>query len=171
MLFRSVVLENLLRHEDGARVTTEAIAAVAERSARWGKSEEILFYPSRIVMQDYAGLVALIDLATMRERVHTAGCNPETVKPVKPVDLVIDHSLIVNHARAGDAAENNIAEEYALNRDRFTFAKWAQLSLPNLRVVPPGNGIIHQVNLEHFAEIVRHDEIVGLYHQIGRAHV
>ncbi len=165
-----VVLENLLRHEDGENVTQDAIASVAERASRWGKNDEILFYPSRVVMQDYAGLVALIDLATMRERVRAAGGDPANVKPVKPVDLVIDHSLIVNHARSSDSAERNIEEEYALNHDRFAFAKWAQLSLPNLRVVPPGNGIIHQVNLEHLAEVVRVDEATGLVHpesQIG----
>ena len=165
-----IVLENLLRHEDGVRVTQGAIASVAERSKNWGAASEILFQPSRIVMQDYAGLVALIDLATMRERFAAKGGDPASLAPVKPVDLVIDHSLMVNHARALDSAERNLTEEYALNADRFTFAKWAQQSLPNLRVVPPGNGIIHQVNLEHFAEVVREDPANGLIHpesQIG----
>ena len=165
-----IVLENLLRHEDGKLVTTDHIAAVAGRARRWGEPAEVLFYPSRVVMQDYAGLVALIDLATMRDAVRKAGGNPAAVRPVIPVDLVIDHSLIVNHAGAPDSAARNLADEHAQNGERFAFAKWAQAALAPLRVVPPGNGIIHQVNLEQLAQVVRRDPVTGLTHaesQIG----
>ena len=165
-----IVLENLLRHEDGESVSPDHIAAVAERTKRWGQATEILFQPSRIVMQDYSGLVALIDIATIRDRFGNLGGDPAKVNPVKPAVLIVDHSLVVNHARTKDALERNLADEYEQNRERYEFLKWAQGAFENLRIVPPGNGIIHQVNLERLAQIVVHDSATGFVHpetQIG----
>jgi aconitate hydratase len=152
-----IVLENLLRHEDGESVTADHIAAVAERTRRWGETAEISFQPTRIVMQDYSGLVALIDIATIRDRFAELGGDPARINPVKPAVLIVDHSLMVNHAGTKDALERNLAEEYEQNRERYEFLKWAQGAFTNLRIVPPGNGIIHQVNLERLAEVVSRD--------------
>jgi aconitate hydratase len=157
----TILLENLLRHEDGVTVTAEHIAWVAERASRWGKSDEIAYQPSRIVMQDYSGLVALTDVATMRDEVRRSGGNPAAIRPTKPVDLIVDHSLIVNHARSKDAFERNLADEYGQNSERYKFLKWAQAALDGVRIVPPGNGIIHQVNLERLAQVVARDEASG----------
>ena len=165
-----IVLENLLRHEDGDAVTADHIEAVARRASRWGSPDEISFQPSRIVMQDYSGLVALVDIATMRDRVREAGGDAASINPVKPVVLVVDHSLVVNQARTQDAAERNLSDEYAQNLERYEFLKWAQASLGNVRIVPPGNGIIHQINLEHLAEVVARAGTTGVVHpetQIG----
>jgi len=165
-----IVLENLLRHEDGESVSADHIAAVAERSLRWGDAAEILFRPTRIVMQDYSGLVALIDIATIRDRIRELGGDPKRVNPAIPAVLIVDHSLVVNHARSKDALERNLAEEYEQNRERYEFLKWAQTAFTNLRIVPPGNGIIHQMNLEFLAEIVSRDSATGFVHpetQIG----
>ena len=165
-----IVLENLLRHEDGETVSADHIAAVAERALHWGEAAEILFQPTRIVMQDYSGLVALIDIATMRDRMREAGGDPKSVNPVKPVVLIVDHSLVVNHAREKDPAEKNLADEYEQNRERYEFLKWAQGAFDNLKIVPPGNGIIHQVNLERLAEVISRDAATGFVHpetQIG----
>jgi len=165
-----ILLENLLRHEDGQTVRAGQIAALAEGSARGGTPVEIAFRPSRIVMQDYSGLVALVDLATLRDEVAAAGGDPASVRPVKPVDLVVDHSLVVNHARRADAAALNLAEEYAQNSERYRFLKWAQGAFANLRIVPPGNGIVHQINLENLARVAVQDPLSRLFHpetQIG----
>ena len=159
-----IVLENLLRHEDGRSVTHDHIAAVAERAAHWGQPSEILFQPTRVLMQDYSGLVALIDLATMRDRVAAAGRDPGLVNPVKRVDLIVDHSLIANHAGTRAAFDRNLEDEYRQNRERYEFLKWAQASLANVNIVPPGNGIIHQINLEHLAEVISLDASGGIVH-------
>jgi aconitate hydratase len=153
----AILLENLLRHEDGTAVTAEHISWVADRAGRWGHSDEIAYQPSRIVMQDYSGLVALTDVATMRDEVRRAGGKPEAVRPTKPVDLIVDHSLIVNHARNQEAVDRNLTEEYEQNWERYKFLKWAQVALDGVRIVPPGNGIIHQVNLERLAQVVGRD--------------
>ena len=152
-----IVLENLLRHEDGDAITEDHIAAVAGRASHWGEAAEIPFQPTRVVMQDYSGLVALIDIATIRDRFAKIGGDPARINPVKPAVLIVDHSLVVNHARSKNALEKNLAEEYEQNRERYEFLKWAQGAFENLRIVPPGNGIIHQVNLERLAEVVSRD--------------
>jgi aconitate hydratase len=152
-----IVLENLLRHEDGDAITEDHIAAVAGRATRWGEATEIQFQPTRVVMQDYSGLVALIDIATIRDRFAQIGGDPARVNPRKPAVLIVDHSLVINYARSKDALEKNLADEYEQNRERYEFLKWAQGAFENLRIVPPGNGIIHQVNLERLAEVVSRD--------------
>jgi aconitate hydratase len=165
-----IVLENLLRHEDGQSVSTDHIAAVAQRASHWGSAAEILFQPTRVVMQDYSGVVALVDLATIRDRFAQMGGDPARINPIKPAVLIVDHSLVANHAGAKGALEKNLAEEYEQNRERYEFLKWAQGAFANLRIVPPGNGIIHQVNLERLADVVWRDPATEFVHpetQIG----
>jgi aconitate hydratase len=164
-----ILLENLLRHEDGKSVTAGLIEKVADRNRRWGETVEIAYHPSRIVMQDYSGLVALTDLATIRDRIAEWGGDAAAVRPVLPVTLVIDHSLTVDCAGTADALEQNAQSEYMLNSERYQFLKWAQTALDGVRIVPPGNGIIHQINLEQLALVVT-EEPNGLVYpetQIG----
>ncbi|CDR13204.1 aconitate hydratase AcnA [Streptomyces iranensis] len=164
-----ILLENLLRHEDGELVTAAHLEQVARRGRHTGEPVEIAYHPSRVVMQDYSGLVALTDLATLRDRVAQAGGDGAAVRPVRPVDLVVDHSLVVDVARTPDALDRNLDNEYRQNKERYEFLKWAQAEFDGVRVVPPGNGIIHQINLEHLANVVCEDPS-GLVHpetQIG----
>ena len=144
-----VLLENLLRHEDGQTVSQEDIAALAR-----GKQGEIAYHPARVVMQDFTGVPAVVDLAVMRDAVKELGGDPQNINPQVPVDLVIDHSVQVDYFGSGDAMEKNIQREYERNRERYEFLKWGAKNFENFRVVPPGVGIIHQVNLEHLAQTV-----------------
>ena len=149
-----VLLENLLRHEDGRTVTKEDIQGVAQWLKNKTSDREIAFRPARVLMQDFTGVPAVVDLAAMRDAMKTLGGDPSKINPLVPVDLVIDHSVIVNFAGTASAFKKNVAEEYAQNQERYTFLKWAQRSFQNFRVVPPGTGICHQVNLEYLSQTV-----------------
>src|SRR5947207_2924063 len=149
-----VLLENLLRSEDGRSVTKEDLQAVAAWLKTKTSEREIAFRPARVLMQDFTGVPAVVDLAAMRDAMKTLGGDPSKINPLVPVDLVIDHSVIVNFAGTPTAFRKNVAEEYAQNQERYTFLKWAQKGFNNFRVVPPGTGICHQVNLEYLSQTV-----------------
>ena len=150
-----VLLENLLRHEDGRSVTKEDILGVAEWIENKGKVEkEIAFRPARVLMQDFTGVPAVVDLAAMRDGITALGGDPEKINPLVPVDLVIDHSVIVDAFGSKTALKQNVNLEYERNGERYTFLKWGQDALDNFRVVPPGTGICHQVNTEYLAQTV-----------------
>ncbi len=150
-----VLLENLLRNEDGRSVTKDDILGVAEWLANKGKVEkEIAFRPARVLMQDFTGVPAVVDLAAMRDGIKALGGDPEKINPLVPVDLVIDHSVIVDHFGSKSALKQNVDLEYARNGERYTFLKWGQDAFSNFSVVPPGTGICHQVNLEYLAQTV-----------------
>ena len=148
-----VLLENLLRNQDGASVTAADIEALAGW-ADGGKSGEIAFRPSRVLMQDFTGVPAVVDLAAMRDAMAKIGGNPEKINPLSPVDLVIDHSVMVDHAGGADSATKNVALEFQRNQERYEFLRWGAGAFDNFRVVPPGTGICHQVNLEYLAQTV-----------------
>jgi aconitate hydratase len=149
-----VLLENLLRYEDGKSVTKDDIVAVADWLKDRRSNREIAFRPARVLMQDFTGVPAVVDLAAMRDAMKTLGGDPERINPLVAVDLVIDHSVIVNFFGSASAFKKNVAEEYKQNQERYRFLKWAQQSFRNFRVVPPGTGICHQVNLEYLAKTV-----------------
>ena len=150
-----VLLENLLRFEDGRSVTKESIQSVAEWLVNKGKVEkEIAFRPSRVLMQDFTGVPAVVDLAAMRDAMLKLGGDPQKINPLVPVDLVIDHSVIVDAFGNNKAFKTNVDLEYDRNGERYRFLKWGQGSFDNFRVVPPGTGICHQVNLEYLAQTV-----------------
>ena len=157
-----VLLENLLRHEDGAKVTAsdiEALAKWADTPSRHGEAagddaKEIAFTPERVLMQDLTGVPAVVDLASMRDAIIALGGDPAKINPLVPVELVIDHSVILERTGTPESYEQNVAIEYDRNVERYTFLKWAQSSFKQFRVVPPGMGICHQVNLEHLARVV-----------------
>src|SRR6187397_2553568 len=149
-----VLLENLLRNEDGRSVTKDDIKAVAEWLKTKTSEREIAFRPARVLMQDFTGVPAVVDLAAMRDAMKHLGGDPSKINPLVPVDLVIDHSVIVNFFGSPTAFKKNVAEEYAQNQERYTFLKWAQKAFNNFRVVPPGTGICHQVNLEYLSQTV-----------------
>lgn len=149
-----VLLENLLRNEDGTTVTKEDIKAVAEWMKTKTSTHEFAFRPARVLMQDFTGVPAVVDLAAMRDAMETLGGDPKKINPLIPVDLVIDHSVNVNFFGDSKAFKKNVDEEYRQNQERYTFLKWAQRSFDNFRVVPPGTGICHQVNLEYLSRVV-----------------
>ncbi|MDP4822353.1 MAG: aconitase family protein, partial [Aestuariivirgaceae bacterium] len=150
-----VLLENLLRHEDGRTVTKADIKAMADWLKKRGKDErEIAFRPARVLMQDFTGVPAVVDLAAMRDAMKKLGKNPDVINPLAPVDLVIDHSVMVDHFANSKAFRKNVDLEYDRNGERYTFLKWGQGAFDNFRVVPPGTGICHQVNLEYLARNV-----------------
>ncbi len=149
-----VLLENLLRHLDRRHVVWEDLEAMNDWALK-GKSErEIAYHPVRVVMQDFTGVPAIVDLAAMREAMQQLGGDPQKINPLSPVDLVIDHSLQVEHFGDSKAFEKNVELEYQRNFERYRFLKWGQKAFANFRVVPPGTGIIHQVNLEYLAKVV-----------------
>jgi aconitate hydratase len=150
-----VLLENLLRHEDGRTVTREDIASMAEWLVNRGKADrEIAFRPARVLMQDFTGVPAVVDLAAMRDAMKTLGGDPRKINPLAPVDLVIDHSVMVDFFASSSAFRQNVSLEYDRNGERYTFLKWGQGAFDSFRVVPPGTGICHQVNLEYLARTV-----------------
>ncbi|MDC1383266.1 aconitate hydratase AcnA [Candidatus Puniceispirillum sp.] len=148
-----VLLENLLRNEDGGSVTAADIEALANWAEN-GQKSEISFRPSRILLQDFTGVPAVVDLAAMRDAMKKIGGNPEKINPLSPVDLVIDHSVMVDHAGGADAADKNVALEFSRNQERYEFLRWGAGAFDNFRVVPPGMGICHQVNLEYLSQTV-----------------
>ena len=150
-----ILLENLLRFEDGRSVTKEDIAACAAWLVNKGTTEkEIAFRPSRVLMQDFTGVPAVVDLAAMRDAMTELGGDPDKINPLVPVDLVIDHSVIVDEFGSAKAFKKNVELEYQRNGERYRFLKWGQGAFDNFRVVPPGTGICHQVNLEYLAQTV-----------------
>ncbi|HEU5016561.1 MAG TPA: aconitate hydratase AcnA [Pseudolabrys sp.] len=146
-----VLLENLLRNEDGRTVTKDDIKACAEWLKSKSSDREIAFRPARVLMQDFTGVPAVVDLAAMRDAMKNLGGDPKRINPQVPVDLVIDHSVAVTFFGNNAAFKKNVEEEYRQNQERYEFLKWAQRSFDNFRVVPPGTGICHQVNLEYLS--------------------
>ena len=149
-----VLLENLLRNEDGRTVTKEDILAVAQWLKTKSSDRELAFRPARVLMQDFTGVPAVVDLAAMRDAMKMLGGDPKKINPLVPVDLVIDHSVVVNYFGSDGAFKKNVDEEYKQNQERYRFLKWAQRSFEDFRVVPPGTGICHQVNLEYLSHTV-----------------
>ncbi|EZQ17225.1 aconitate hydratase AcnA [Halopseudomonas bauzanensis] len=149
-----VLLENLLRHEDGETVTREDIQAMADWLVKRHSDREIQYRPARVLMQDFTGVPAVVDLAAMRDAVARAGADPQRINPLSPVDLVIDHSVMVDHFGNDAAFQGNVEMEMQRNGERYAFLRWGQKAFNNFRVVPPGTGICHQVNLEYLAQSV-----------------
>jgi aconitate hydratase len=149
-----ILLENLLRFEDGINVTRDDIEALLKWDARAVPSHEIAFTPARVIMQDFTGVPAIVDLAAMREAMVRLGGNPQEINPLAPAELVIDHSVQVDEYGAADSARKNSAIEFARNGERYSFLRWGQTAFRNFKVVPPSTGIVHQVNLEHLARVV-----------------
>ena len=149
-----VLLENLLRREDGEAVTRADVEALARWRPNAGEAREVAFAPARVLLQDFTGVPAIVDLASMREALEALGGDPERINPLQPVDLVIDHSVQVDAFGAADALARNVALEYERNRERYQFLRWGQGAFRNFRVAPPGAGIVHQVNLEYLASVV-----------------
>ncbi|MGD0026331.1 MAG: aconitase family protein, partial [Xanthobacteraceae bacterium] len=149
-----VLLENLLRNEDGRSVTKEDIQAVAQWLKTKTSERELAFRPARVLMQDFTGVPAVVDLAAMRDAMRMLGGDPKKINPLVPVDLVIDHSVAVNYFGSNTALKKNVEDEYKQNQERYRFLKWAQRSFEDFRVVPPGTGICHQVNLEYLSRTV-----------------
>ena len=149
-----VLLENLLRFEDGRTVTVTDLEAVARWIETRASEHEIAFRPARVLMQDFTGVPAVVDLAAMRDAMLALGGDPRKINPLVPVDLVIDHSVQVDVFASRDAFEKNVELEYERNRERYAFLRWGSQAFDNFRVVPPGTGICHQVNLEYLAQVV-----------------
>ena len=149
-----ILLENLLRHEDGVSVTKDDIAALADWDPKAKPDKEIAFTPARVLMQDFTGVPAVVDLAAMRDAMQSLGGDPDRINPLSPAELVIDHSVMVDVFGTADAAQKNAALEFQRNRERYEFLRWGQQAFANFKVVPPDTGIVHQVNLEYLARTV-----------------
>ena len=149
-----VLLENLLRYEDGNTVTKSDIQAIADWAKARKSDREIAFRPSRVLMQDFTGVPAVVDLAAMRDAMKTLGGDPEKINPLAEVDLVIDHSVMIDAFGNAKAFKQNVEIEYERNKERYTFLRWGAQAFANFRVVPPGTGICHQVNLEYLAQTI-----------------
>lgn len=156
-----VLLENLLRSEDGKTVTKADIEAVAKWNPEVEPSTEIAFRPARVILQDFTGVPAMVDLAAMREQFAKMGGDPSRINPLEPADLVIDHSVQVDSYGQVRAFEQNVDFEFRRNNERYQFLKWSQQAFDNMRVVPPGTGIVHQVNLEYLARVVFTKDVQG----------
>ncbi|MGH3385076.1 MAG: aconitate hydratase [Nocardioidaceae bacterium] len=149
-----VMLENLLRTEDGADITADDIRALAGWDPEANPSTEIQFTPARVILQDFTGVPAVVDLATMREAMEALGGDATKINPLAPVELVIDHSVIADVFGTADAFQRNVEIEYGRNKERYQFLRWGQSAFEDFKVVPPGTGIVHQVNIEHLARVV-----------------
>jgi len=154
-----ILLENLLRHEDGRTVTADDIKAVTGWLKKRTSDREIAFRPARVLMQDFTGVPAVVDLAAMRDAMKAMKGDPEKINPLAPVDLVIDHSVTVDFFTGKDAFKKNVAREYERNGERYSFLRWGQQGFDRFRVVPPGTGICHQVNLEYLGQTVWSEKI------------
>ncbi|MET8810580.1 aconitate hydratase AcnA [Streptomyces sp. NPDC004549] len=149
-----VLLENLLRTEDGANITADHIRALGGWDSQAQPSQEIQFTPARVIMQDFTGVPCVVDLATMREAVAALGGDPAKINPLSPAEMVIDHSVIADKFGTNDAFKQNVDLEYGRNKERYQFLRWGQTAFDDFKVVPPGTGIVHQVNIEHLARVV-----------------
>src|SRR3954470_19372814 len=156
-----VLLENLLRTEDGADITAEDIRAIAGWDENAEPSKEIQFTPARVIMQDFTGVPCVVDLATMREAMAELGGDPSRINPLAPAEMVIDHSVIADVFGTPEAFERNVEIEYERNKERYQFLRWGQGAFEDFKVVPPGTGIVHQVNIEHLARVVFTREVDG----------
>ncbi|MGD7731470.1 aconitate hydratase AcnA [Propionibacteriaceae bacterium G57] len=157
-----VLLENLLRTEDGVNITADDIKALGQWDSDAEPNREIQFTPARVIMQDFTGVPCVVDLATMREAVADLGGDPAKVNPLSPAELVIDHSVIAEVFGTPEAFEKNTEIEYQRNRERYQFLRWGQTAFDDFKVVPPGTGIVHQVNIEHLARVVFPREVNGV---------
>jgi len=157
-----VLLENLLRTEDGANITVEQIRALASWDPSAEPDTEIQFTPARVIMQDFTGVPCIVDLATMREAIADLGGDPAKVNPLAPAELVIDHSVIADVFGTKDSFEQNTDIEYERNRERYRFLRWGQTAFDEFKVVPPGTGIVHQVNIEYLARVVMTRKVDGV---------
>ena len=149
-----ILLENMLRTHDGANVTDAHAQALINWDPSAEPDTEIQFSPARVIMQDFTGVPCIVDLATMREAVQKLGGNPQQINPLAPAEMVIDHSVVIDVAGSADAAERNVEYEYQRNGERYQFLRWGQTAFDNFKVVPPGTGIVHQVNIEYLARTV-----------------
>jgi aconitate hydratase len=154
-----ILLENLLRTEDGANITAEDIRGLADWDHDAEPSKEIQFTPARVIMQDFTGVPCVVDLATMREAMAEMGGDPAKINPLAPAELVIDHSVIADVFGTADAFVRNVEIEYQRNRERYQFLRWGQTAFDDFKVVPPGTGIVHQVNIEHLARVIFSREV------------
>ncbi|TQJ32136.1 aconitate hydratase [Microbacterium sp. SLBN-146] len=157
-----VLLENLLRTEDGANVTRAQIEALGSWDPNAQPDTEIQFTPARVVMQDFTGVPCIVDLATMREAVTALGGDPNRINPLSPAEMVIDHSVIADLFGSENALERNVEIEYERNGERYQFLRWGQTAFDDFKVVPPGTGIVHQVNIEHLAKVVYDRQVDGV---------
>lgn len=149
-----LLLENLLRNEDGYHVTSEQVHAICQWQDDAFRGSQIAFTPARVVLQDFTGVPAIVDLAAMRDAISALGGDPDRINPQVPVDLVVDHSVMVDHFASPQALKQNTQLEFERNRERYQFLRWGQHAFSNFRVVPPGTGIVHQVNLEYLGKVV-----------------
>ncbi|MEQ8230759.1 MAG: aconitate hydratase AcnA, partial [Gammaproteobacteria bacterium] len=158
---QKILLENLLRHEDGVNVTRDDIEALATWDAKATPDREIAFTPARVLMQDFTGVPAVVDLAAMRDAMQAMGGDPARINPLSPAELVIDHSVMVDVFGSKNAADENARIEFDRNKERYAFLRWGQAAFSNFAVVPPDTGIVHQVNLEYLARTVFSREVDG----------
>ena len=149
-----VLLENLLRYEDDLSVNNKQIEAIKDWLKEKKSSTEIAYRPARVLLQDYTGIPAIADLAAMRDAVKEKNKDPNTINPLSAVDLVIDHSVQVDQSSNKDSFEKNVDIEFQRNGERYSFLKWGQQAFNNFKIVPPGTGICHQVNLEYLSKVV-----------------
>lgn len=149
-----ILLENALRLEDGISITKDDVLALFNWSPTQVSERELAFTPARVILQDFTGVPAIVDLAAMREAVHALGGTPDQINPLSPVELVIDHSVMVDDFGHSTSFATNTAMEFGRNQERYTFLRWGQMAFENFRVVPPGTGIVHQVNLEYLAQVI-----------------
>ncbi|MBI1732745.1 MAG: aconitate hydratase, partial [Gammaproteobacteria bacterium] len=157
-----ILLENLLRFEDGLNIMAADIEALAQWEAKAEPSREIAFTPARVLMQDFTGVPAVVDLAAMRDAMARLGGDPAKINPLSPAELVIDHSVQVDVFGSADAAERNAEIEFSRNQERYEFLRWGQQAFSNFKVVPPDTGIVHQVNLEFLARTIFSQEKNGV---------
>ncbi|HEV7950083.1 MAG TPA: aconitase family protein, partial [Glaciihabitans sp.] len=157
-----ILLENLLRTEDGKNVTHEQIQALASWVPTAEPDTEIQYTPARVVMQDFTGVPCIVDLATMREAVADLGGDPTKINPLSPAEMVIDHSVIADLFGSADALERNVDIEYERNGERYQFLRWGQTAFEDFKVVPPGTGIVHQVNIEYLARVTYTRNVNGV---------
>ena len=156
-----ILLENLLRYEDGTTVTKTDIEEILNWDSQAEPSKEIAFRPARVLMQDFTGVPAIVDLAAMRDAMKTLGGDPEKINPLQPAEMVIDHSVQVDNFGSDKAVGLNEALEFSRNQERYSFLKWGQNAFSNFKVVPPGTGIVHQINLEYLARVIFSNDQTG----------
>ena len=156
-----ILVENILRKQDGKVVKEDALKAIAGWKRKYEEPISIPFFPARVLMQDFTGVPAIVDFAAMRDALNEQGKDPTLINPLVPVDLIVDHSVQIDDYGTKEALQNNVEREYARNRERYTLLKWAKKNFDNFNIVPPNSGICHQVNLEHISSVVIVDESKG----------